>query len=231
METNDASSRGVKKIAIIDKYPVVREGLISRLVEESDFVVCGVADDLVTSLRLVTEKMPAVVVVDVSLKNGDGLDLIKRLRSRGCTAKFLVWSIHDDSLYAERAIRAGASGYINKEKPIDAIIEAIRRVSVGSLYLNADTMDSLVRRTMNGGVREPSPEAIDELSDRELEVFRMTGQGLDTYAIAERMKISPKTVETYKARIKEKLGLDNGSAVLVRAVRWVVESESNTAKA
>lgn len=231
METNTDSARRMKTVAIVDKYPIVREGLIRCLAQEPDLSVCGVSDDIPSALRLVAETSPSVVVVDVSLRNGDGLDLIKRLRSRGCTSKFLVWSVHDDSLYAERAVRAGASGYINKEKPIEAIVEAIRRVSYGSLYLNADMMDSLVRRTVAGSHREPSPEAIDELSDRELEVFRMTGQGLDTYAIAEQMKISPKTVETYKARIKEKLGLDNGSAVLVRAVRWVVENETSTIKA
>ena len=231
METCFDTVRLTKKVAIVDKYPVVREGLIARLALEPDFAVCGVSDDIPTALRLVAETSPCVVVVDVCLKNGDGLDLIKRLRSRGCTAKFLVWSVHDDSLYAERAVRAGASGYINKEKPVDAILEAIRRVYSGSLYLKVDMMDSLVRRTVAGAQREPSPEAIDELSDRELEVFRMTGQGMDTYAIAEQMKISPKTVETYKARIKDKLGLDNGSAVLVRAVRWVVENEASTVTA
>ncbi len=230
MDEVSLSTRPAKKVVIVDKYPIVREGLANRLLREKDLIVSGFGDDLPTSLRLITEVQPQVVVVDVSLKNGDGLDLIKRLRSRGCEAKFLVWSIHDDSLYAERAVRAGASGYINKEKSVDAIVDAIRKVSLGSLYLNQDMMDTLVRRTVIGSPRIPTPESIDELSDRELEVFRMTGQGLDTSAIAGQMKISPKTVETYKARIKEKLGLDNGSAVLVRAVRWVVENEASVAK-
>jgi DNA-binding NarL/FixJ family response regulator len=231
MEIRTESPLRTQKVVIVDKYPIVREGLIARFALEPDLSVCGVADDIPSALRIVTETSPGVVVVDVCLKNGDGLDLIKRLKLRGCDAKFLVWSVHDDSLYAERAVRAGASGYINKEKPVEAIVEAIRRVYSGSLYLKADMMDSLVRRTVAGARREPSPEAIDELSDRELEVFRMTGEGLDTYAIAVQMKISPKTVETYKARIKDKLGLDNGSAVLVRAVRWVVENESNMVNA
>lgn len=228
MVMNVDSTRRITSVAIVDKYPIVRDGLIARLAPEPDLKVCGVADDVPSAIRLATDSIPTVIVVDVALRNGDGLDLIKRLRSRGCTAKFLVWSVHDDSLYAERAVRAGASGYINKEQPVEAIVDAIRRVSFGSLYLNSNMMDSLVRRTVAGATREPSPESIDDLSDRELTVFRMTGQGLDTYSIADQMKISPKTVETYKARIKDKLGLDNGSAVLVRAVRWVVENETST---
>jgi DNA-binding NarL/FixJ family response regulator len=215
----------IAKLLIVDKHPVTREGLAARIEREKDLQVVGEAAEFHEACRLVDETNPDVVLIDNCLGHGDGLELVKLLKSRGYPAKLLVWSCHNDPLYAERALRAGAMGYVRKEESVDTIIEAIRRVLAGGIYLNPDMMDLLVRRNVAGIDRDVTVEALDELSDRELTVFRMTGEGLDTYEIASRLRVSPKTVETYKARIKDKLGIESGSEVLVRAVRWVVRNE------
>lgn len=213
------------RVLIVDKHPVTREGLVARLSREPDLEVAGEAGDLHQACQLVETARPDVVLIDNCLGNGDGLELVKLLKTRNCQAKLLVWSIYADPLYAERALRAGAMGYVRKEEPTDTIVEAVRRVLGGGIYLSQCMMDLLVRRNVAGIDRDVTVESLDELSDRELTVFRMTGEGLDTYQIATRLRVSPKTVETYKARIKEKLGIDSGSEVLVRAVRWVVRNE------
>ena len=215
----------ISKVLIVDKHPVTREGMTHRINGESDLEVCGEAADIPDAYRLIEDTGPDLVLIDIGLSNGDALELVKRLKSRNSPVKFLVWSVNGDSLYAERALRAGALGYVSKEESTDTIVGAVRRVLAGGIYLSPGMMDLLVRRNVAGLDKGVSAESLDDLSDRELAVFRMTGQGLDTYAIAGRMRVSPKTVETYKARIKDKLGLGTGSEVLVRAVRWVVENE------
>jgi DNA-binding NarL/FixJ family response regulator len=215
----------IARILIVDKHPVTRDGITHRISGEGDLEVCGYAADIPDTYRLIEDTLPDLVLIDIGLSNGDALELVKRLKSRNSPVKFLVWSVNGDSLYAERALRAGALGYVSKEEPTETIISAIRRVLLGGIYLSPGMMDLLVRRNVAGLDKGLSAESLDDLSDRELAVFRMTGQGLDTYEIAGRMRVSPKTVETYKARIKDKLGLGTGSEVLVRAVRWVVENE------
>jgi DNA-binding NarL/FixJ family response regulator len=214
----------VAKLLIVDKHPVTREGLTARVGREPDLEVAGEAADFHEACQLVDDLAPDVVLIDNCLDNGDGLELVKLLKARNCPAKLLVWSVYNDPLYAERALRAGALGYVKKEEPTDVIVEAVRRVLGGGIYLSPCMMDLLVRRNVAGIDRDVTVESLDELSDRELTVFRMTGEGLDTYEIATRLRVSPKTVETYKARIKDKLGIDSGSEVLVRAVRWVVRN-------
>jgi DNA-binding NarL/FixJ family response regulator len=152
------------------------------------------------------------------------LPLTKRLKDRNSPAKMLVWSMYSESLYAERALQAGAAGYITKEEATDAIVRAIRHVLAGGIYLSPRMTEAVVRRAVAGPGKDLLPEPVAGLSDRELEVFRHLGRGLDTHQIAGRMRVSPKTVETYRARIKEKLGLDSATAVLQRAVLWVVEN-------
>jgi DNA-binding NarL/FixJ family response regulator len=217
--------RSISKILIVDKHPVTREGLVARVRGAADLEICGEAADIPEAYRLVEDTTPDLVLIDIGLSNGDALELVKRIKARNPAVKFLVWSVNGDSLYAERALRAGALGYVSKEESTDTILAAIRRVLTGGIYLSPLMMDILVRRNVAGLDKGASAESLDDLSDRELAVFRMTGQGLDTYEIAGRMRVSPKTVETYKARIKDKLGLGTGSEVLVRAVRWVVENE------
>ena len=214
----------VAKVVIVDDHPAIRDGLIHRLSVYPEFNVCGEAADLPEALQVVSATAPDVVVIDIGLRQGDGLDLVKRLKARDCPAKLLVWSLQSDTVYAERALRAGAVGYIRKDEATDAIVEAIRSVLDGNIYLNPRMMDLIVRRNVAGTDRDITPDSLTDLSDRELEVFRLTGQGLDTVQVAERLSVSPKTVETYKARIKDKLGLESGAEMLFRAVRWVIEN-------
>jgi DNA-binding NarL/FixJ family response regulator len=211
-------------VLIVDDHPATREGLACRLEVEPDFQVCGEAADLADALKLVAATDPDVVIVDLGLRRGDGLELVKRLKDRGCTAKLLVWSWRAENLYAERALRAGASGYISKDEATGTIIAAVRRILAGDVYLSPHMMSLVVRRNVAGLDKDVTPDSLGELSDRELEVFQLTGQGLDTVQVADRLKVSPKTVETYKARIKEKLGLDSGGELLFRAMRWVIEN-------
>jgi len=214
----------IAKVLIVDDHPATREGLACRLQVEPDFEVCGEAADMAEALKLVAATEPDVVIVDLGLRRGDGLELVKRLKDRGCAAKMLVWSWRAENLYAERALRAGAAGYISKDEATGTIIDAVRRILAGDVYLSPHMMSLVVRRNVAGLDKDVTPDSLGELSDRELEVFQLTGQGLDTVQIAERLKVSPKTVETYKARIKEKMGLDSGSELLFRAMRWVIEN-------
>jgi DNA-binding NarL/FixJ family response regulator len=215
----------VARVLIVDDHPATRDGLAGRLVLEPDMDPCGEAADLPEAIKLVAELEPDVIIVDLGLKRGDGLDLISRLRDRGCTAKILVWSWRSESLYAERSLRAGASGYISKDEATSNIVGAIRRILSGEVFLSPHMMNTIVRRNVAGLDRDVNPDSLEELSNRELEVFQLTGQGLDTTKVADRLRVSPKTVETYKARIKEKLGLESGGEMLFRAMRWVIENQ------
>jgi len=211
-------------VLIVDDHPAAREGLAYRLAIEPDFEVCGEAADMAEALRKFAETTPDIIVIDLGLRRGDGLDLIARLKSRGCMAKMLVWSWRSESLYAERSLRAGASGYIGKDEATSTIITALHRIQDGDVYLSPEMMKVIVRRNVAGLDKDITPDSLGELSNRELEVFQLTGQGLDTIEVGERLRISHKTVETYKSRIKEKLGLESGSDLLFRAIRWVIEN-------
>lgn len=214
----------VARVLIVDDHPAAREGLAYRLALEPDFEVCGEASDVAEALRAVAETEPDVIVIDLGLRRGDGLDLVARLKARGCSAKMLVWSWRSESLYAERALRAGASGYIGKDEATSTVITALHRILDGDVYLSPEIMKVVVRRNVAGLDKDITPDSLGELSNRELEVFQLTGQGLDTIQIGEKLRISPKTVETYKARIKEKLGIESASDLLFRAIRWVIEN-------
>jgi DNA-binding NarL/FixJ family response regulator len=212
------------RVFIVDDHPATREGLASRLAVEPDFEVCGEAADLGSAIRDIPALDPDVVVIDLGLRKGDGLELVKRLKDRETRAKMLVWSWRSEKLYAERALRAGASGFVGKDTATAEIVDALRRILTGDVYLSPEMMSVIVRRNVAGLDQDVTENALAELSNRELEVFQLTGQGLDTVQIADRLKVSPKTVETYKARIKEKLGLDTGGEMLFRAMRWVIEN-------
>ena len=216
----------VTKVFIVDDHPATREGLACRLVAQGDFVICGEASELGEAMREVPATEPDIVIVDLGLRRGDGLELVKRLKDRVNPPKILVWSWRNETIYAERALRAGASGFINKSEPTSAILDAIRRVLAGDVYLKPDMMSLIVRRNVAGVDKDASSDSVAELSNRELEVFQLMGQGLDTAQVAEQLVVSPKTIETYKARIKEKLGVASGGELLVRAIRWVVANES-----
>lgn len=211
------------KILIVDDHPVVREGLVMHLASQPDLEVCGQADDVPGALALLASTQPDVAIIDIFLKNGNGLGLIRRIRERHDKLPILVWSMFPENLYAERALRAGAQGYLNKGQATHHVLDAIRAILQGKVYVSGDLADELLHRMIGQKVTELSP--IDSLSDRELEAFQLIGEGMTTEAIAEKMHISPKTVETFRARIKEKLRLSNMTELIQRAAQWVVEAK------
>lgn len=212
------------RVLIVDDHPAVREALALRIGRQPDLEVCGEAADMAEALRLIAETEPDVAVVDISLKSGSGIDLIKRLKSRGDAVRVLVWSMHSESLYAERALRAGALGYVTKDQATDKIIEAIRRVLEGKIFLSDPMVERMLQRSVGqkGEISRRSP--VEALADRELEVFRLIGQGVKTAEIAKRLHLSVKTVETYRDRIRQKLGLVDGVELVHIATQWVVEN-------
>ncbi len=212
-------AKGVRRIAIVDDHPIVRRGLASLINLEPDLEVSGYAEDARSALDLVRTLKPDLLVVDIFLKDSNGLDLLKALQKRNSTVPILVVSMHDESLYAERVLRAGAMGYVMKREAEQVIVKAIRRVLEGRVYLS----ERMQERVLLGYAARPSvPRSPTEaLTDRELQVFEMLGHGIGIRRIAENLAISVKTVDAHRARIREKLGLANATEVLQRAVQWV----------
>jgi len=222
MSSNTSKKRA--RILIVDDHPAVRVALAMLIGQQSDLEVCGEAADLSEALRLVAATQPDVAVIDISLKTGCGIDLIKRIKDRNDTIRMLVWSTHSESLYAERALHAGALGYINKDQATDKIVEGIRRVLEGKVYLSDAMVQTMLQRTVGGGREEVTRSPLDALANRELEVFRLIGQGVKTAEIAERLHVSVKTIETYRNRIREKLDLRDGTDLAHYATKWMLEN-------
>jgi DNA-binding NarL/FixJ family response regulator len=212
------------RVLIVDDHPAVREALAQRIGRQPDLEVCGEAADTGEALRLVAETRPDVAVVDISLQTGNGIDLIKRIKDRDDHVRILVWSMHSEALYAERALRSGALGYVTKDQATHTIVEAVRRVLAGKVWVSEATAERLLQRTVGGGRKEVTRSPLDALADRELEVFRLIGQGVKTAAIAERLHLSVKTVETYRDRIRQKLDLEDGTRLAHYATQWVLEN-------
>ena len=208
------------RILIVDDHPIVRQGLAELINHEQDLTVCGQAEDALEALRAIKEINPNMVIVDISLKETSGLELIKDIGAQYGDLPVLALSMHDESLYAERALRAGAKGYIMKAEATENVVTAIRRVLSGQIYVS-DKMAAKMVRKLVGGRRETGASAIERLSDRELEVFSLIGQGQGTRQIAEKLHLSVKTVETYRAHIKEKLNLADANELLQYAIQWV----------
>ncbi|MHC4259373.1 MAG: response regulator transcription factor [Planctomycetota bacterium] len=213
------------KILIVDDHPIVRQGLAELINHEQDLTVCGQAEDALEALRTIKEIKPNMVIVDISLKETSGLELIKDIGAQYGNLPVLALSMHDESLYAERALRAGAKGYIMKAEATENVVTAIRRVLSGQIYVS-DRMAARMVRKLVGGRRETGASAIERLSDRELEVFSLIGQGHGTRQIAEKLHLSVKTVETYRAHIKEKLNLADANELLQYAIQWVRSQDS-----
>ncbi len=208
------------KVFLVDDHPLVREHLTALIAREPDLAVCGEAEEAPTALQRVREQAPDLVILDISLKRSNGLELIKSLKDLRPSLPVLVLSMHDEMLYAERSLRAGAMGYITKEEATVNILSAIRRVLGGQVYLS-DRMAGRIMQKMVGGTKEEAGSPLELLTDRELEVFQMLGQGFGTRQIAEELRLGIKTVESYRARIKEKLRLADGNELLRHAIQWV----------
>jgi DNA-binding NarL/FixJ family response regulator len=207
------------RIMIVDDHPVVREGLETMLNHEQDFHVCAQAQDASQALDAITESKPDIAIVDISLKGSDGIDLTKMIKAKYPKLIVIVLSVHDESVYAERALLAGAHAYLMKDVVSEYIVKAIRTVLRGEIYVS-DTVARKFLHIIAGDKTGTNKTAIDTLSDREFETFRLIGQGFKASQIADRLHLSVKTIETYRSRIKEKLGLANAAQLLRYSIAW-----------
>jgi DNA-binding NarL/FixJ family response regulator len=214
-----SNSAGPKcKVFLVDDHPIVRQGLALFIEREPDLMVCGEAEDATSALQAIRESTPDFVILDISLDGRDGLELLKTLRVGHPNLPVLVLSMHDESVYAERSLRAGANGYIMKHEAADKVITAIRQILGGDVYLSDRLTKRMLQQFVNGSISPRDPLA--KLSDRELEVFRLIGAGHGTRQIADELHVSAKTVESYQAHIKEKLALHNARELVQHAVEW-----------
>ena len=213
------------KIVIIDDHPLMRKGLALSLDSEVDLSVVGQMNSAEEAMDDLERLEPDLAIIDISLPGMSGMELVKHLQARMPDVRTLVVSRHDESLYAERAIRAGARGYIMKLEAGDVIVKAVRHVMSGGIYVSDEINERLLLSMASGGRERITQSPLEVLSDRELEVFELTGRGIGTRDIAERPHLSVKTVESYRARIKKKLNLDSATELMQHAVQWV-ESES-----
>ncbi len=206
------------KIVLVDDHPLVRESLTMLIDQQPDMEVCGEAGGIADALKVLKTVTPDIAVVDLSLKETSGLELVKTIKSRWPSIGVVVLSMHDEEIYAERAIRAGARGYVMKRESTKRIIIAIRDVFQGKLCVSEQMSASFAEKFIGG--RTAAASSIQELSDRELEVFDLLGRGLGTRQIAEALNVSIKTIQAYCARIKQKMHLNTASELLREAVRW-----------
>ncbi|MDR3700275.1 MAG: response regulator transcription factor [Candidatus Sulfopaludibacter sp.] len=211
-------------VLLVDDHPIVRQGLTQLINQEPDLAVCGHAEDAASAFHAIAVHRPDIVVLDISLNGPDGLTVLKEMRMNDPVLPVLVLSMHDESLYAERALRAGANGYIMKQEATERVLEAIRRIRGGEVYVS----DRIAKRLLRQVVSSPSAAGkspMEALSDRELTVFRLIGEGRGTREIADDLHVSVKTVESYQAHIKEKLSLSNGRELVQHAIRWVTRED------
>jgi DNA-binding NarL/FixJ family response regulator len=207
-------------ILIVDDHPIIRQGLTELINQEIDLTVCGEAEEAHRAMQAIKSLKPDIVIVDISLKQTSGMELIKDIKAQYPNLAVLALSMHDESLYAERALRAGAKGYIMKAEATEKVVTAIRKVMSGQIYVS-DRMAAKMVRKLVSSEPDVGASAIERLSDRELEVFHLIGQGYGTRQIAERLHLSIKTIETYRAHIKEKLNLADAAELLQYAIQWV----------
>ena len=219
--TASSSSIGV---LVVDDHPAIREAIADTVRAQPGMELCGLAASAAEAFDLVRATGPDVAVIDISLGDAHGLDLVQNLRAQYPALEVIVFSMYDEEVYAERALRAGARGYVMKSEPTQSVAEAIRAAAVGEIYLNRRTASRLLQKMAGGsgpGGRSGEAEpGLEELTDREMAVFQMLGQGKPTEEIAERLNLSRKTVETYRRRAKEKLGFETVTELLQFAIRW-----------
>lgn len=207
---------------VVDDHPIVRRALVELLTRELDCEVRDGTDNIADALKEIEALRPDLVVVDLSLSDGSGIELITQMKADYENIKTIVWSMFDEKMFAERAVQAGAMGYVNKKEPIENMVQAVRRVLQGDVYLSPSMTARLLRRTCGGSIADG--DAIERLSNRELEVFQMLGNGMTTKQIGQKLHLSPKTIETHRENIKSKLDLKNAAELNRRAVQWVLEN-------
>lgn len=215
------SSKPKTNVVLVDDHPMMRRGIAELINQESDLFVCGEAGTMQEAISMASKLKPDLMIVDVSLDGNNGIELMKNLTSRWSTLPVLAYSMHDESIYAERALRAGAKGYVMKQAEPDLLLEAIRVVLKGKIYLSEAMSDRLLGKLVGAGASEAATiSPIDKLSDRELEVLEMLGKGLGTSQIADKLCLSVKTIETYREHLKQKLNLASGQELLRYAIEW-----------
>lgn len=207
------------KILIIDDHPIFRMGMKELVNQEEDFTVCAVAEDVTNARKALVDAQPDMAIIDITLAEDNGLDLVKEISDSDRPIPTLVLSMHDESVWAERAIRAGARGYIMKKEASESVISALRKIRAGKIYVS-ENMVSLLLNKLQERPNCQGAATVDVLTDRELEVFRLIGAGLSTREISQQLNLGIKTIGTYRDRIKQKLGLKNGSELTRRAILW-----------
>jgi DNA-binding NarL/FixJ family response regulator len=215
-----------KTVFVVDDHPLLRQGLAMLINREPDLMVCGEAEEATTAMKALAAAMPDILIADISLNGPDGLDLLKNLRTLYPDLPVLILSMHDESIYAERALRARANGYIMKQEATEKVLVAVRRILDGEIYLSYRMANKLLQQYRSGQTAE-TDSRLTSLSDRELEVFRLIGDGLGTRRIAEVLHLSMKTVESYQAHLKEKLSLRTGRELMQHAIQWKLSEKSS----
>jgi DNA-binding NarL/FixJ family response regulator len=211
------------RVLIVEDHPMFRQMLANLVNQNTAMRVCGEADNIPQAMQLIRTMQPDLAIVDITLRGSSGLELLKDVKAHGLDLPVLVLSMHQESLYAERALRAGAKGYLTKHASADVLLAAIRRVLDGEIYLSECMTATVLKRLSGGAAAGPNAASLDALTDRELEVFQLIGSGRTTREIAERLNLGVTTVDTYRMRIKEKLGLKNATELQHRASHWVRE--------
>ncbi len=209
------------KVLLVDDHPVVRQGLALLVGREPDLLVCGEADGARSAFQAIETLQPDIVVLDISLAGPDGLDVLKEIRMRSGSLPVLILSMHDESIYAERALRAGANGYIMKQEATEKVLIAIRKILRGDVYLSERLTSAMLNQFVHGSDTIKSSPIVS-LTDRELEIFRLIGEGHSTRQIADELHLSVKTIESHQAHIKEKLALRNARELVQHAIEWTV---------
>lgn len=218
---SEAAPKTKKNVLVVDDHPLLRQGLALLINQQHDMRVCGEAEEGHDALQLIGRVKPDIIILDVSLKGPDGLELLKSIRGPYPDLPVLVLSMHDEAIYAERALRARANGYIMKQEATEKVLVAVRQILEDKVYVSDRIANRMLQHYINGSNAEPnSPIAV--LSDRELEVFRLIGEGHSTRKIADDLHLSVKTVESYQAHIKDKLALKSGRELVQRAIQWSI---------
>jgi DNA-binding NarL/FixJ family response regulator len=210
----------VKRILIVDDHPLILKGLKQMIDEERDLTVCGEASDVNSAMKKISELNPHAVIVDISLKSSSGIDLIKAIKTRYPEIPSLVYSMHDESVFAERVLRAGAKGFVMKDQPADVLLNAIRKILAGNMYFNDSIVTKLLDRYSSTGSGEIQL-SVNSLTDRELEVFQLIGQELKSSRIASKLNISIKTVEAHREHIRRKLNIHEPADLNKFAKEWL----------
>jgi len=222
----ERSPRGEKKtVLVVDDHPLMRQGLALLINQQHDMHVCGEAEEAQAAMQAIQRLRPDIMILDISLKGPDGIELLKNIRATEPNLPVLVLSMHDEAIYAERALRARANGYIMKQEATEKVLVAVRRILGGEVYLSERMSNKMLQQYV-GGAPNMIQSRIASLSDRELEVFRRIGEGRATREIAEELHLSVKTVETYQAHIKDKLALRSGRELIQHAIQWKINEKT-----